>query len=223
MLANQLGVLLAQRQLTIKQVVEDLEISRSALSNMVNNPKANISTVNIDKLCNYLGVSPSNFFIYAPYSFEFYSNFILDKDTKAEDDHAYVFVTSTYKRTETNFSYEVYVRTTDYDVSYSDVPGKYDLYVSIADEDPDDNSLKTIYEELPVAFQNDLSSKLVNEMIRVITANRTNMSLLNTPRKNRNTLNEFIESVDKKDISVAFDLPWIRMKKKLNVKKFIFS
>ena len=68
MLANRLSVLLAERQLTIKKVVNDLGISRSSISNIVNNPQANIATDTIDKICNYLEVTPNDFFAYSPYN-----------------------------------------------------------------------------------------------------------------------------------------------------------
>ncbi|KRN92512.1 helix-turn-helix domain-containing protein [Pediococcus stilesii] len=71
MLANRLNILLAERQLTNKQVVNDTGISRNTISNIVNNPNANISNETIDVLCNYLEISPSDFFEYAPFLIDF--------------------------------------------------------------------------------------------------------------------------------------------------------
>jgi putative transcriptional regulator len=64
MLENRLRILLAERRLKVKQVVEDTGISRSAISNISNNPKANIATKNIDTLCQYFDVTPAEFFEY---------------------------------------------------------------------------------------------------------------------------------------------------------------
>ncbi len=72
MLANRLGVLIAERQLSIKQISEDTGISRNTISNITNNIKANISTEIIDKLCNYLAVTPSEFFCIYPILFRIY-------------------------------------------------------------------------------------------------------------------------------------------------------
>lgn len=68
MLANRLSVLLAERQISIKEVVAETGLSRSAISNIVNNPDANVATATIDLLCLYLGVTPAEFFTYWPYS-----------------------------------------------------------------------------------------------------------------------------------------------------------
>lgn len=74
MLANRLKILLAERDLTIKDVMSAIGLTRPSVSNMVNNPFANVSTKNIDKLCNYLEITPAEFFDYSGwiFSFDFY-------------------------------------------------------------------------------------------------------------------------------------------------------
>lgn len=67
MLANNLNILLAERNLTIKQVVNDTGLSRNTVSNLINKPEGNISIETVDTLCNYLEVDPSSFFDYSPY------------------------------------------------------------------------------------------------------------------------------------------------------------
>ena len=62
MLANRLKILLAERDLSIKDVVNATGLTRPSISNMVNNPFATIAIDNVDKLCNYLEVSPKEFF-----------------------------------------------------------------------------------------------------------------------------------------------------------------
>ena len=61
MLRNRLKILLAERDLSIKNVIENTGISRNVLSNMINKPVANVSTKNMDNLCNYLEITPSEF------------------------------------------------------------------------------------------------------------------------------------------------------------------
>lgn len=71
MLFNRLKILFAERNLTIKDAMEATGLSRNSLSNMINNPSANISTQNIDKLCNFLEITPSAFFDYFPFDINF--------------------------------------------------------------------------------------------------------------------------------------------------------
>lgn len=71
MLANRLKILLAERDLTIKDVMSAIGLTRPSVSNMVNNPFANVSTKNIDKLCNYLEITPAEFFDYSGWIFSF--------------------------------------------------------------------------------------------------------------------------------------------------------
>lgn len=73
MLANRLKILLAERDLSIKDTVSETGISRNTLSNIVNNPFANISTENVDKLCNYLEVAPKDFYDYFPWLFRYFT------------------------------------------------------------------------------------------------------------------------------------------------------
>lgn len=73
MLANRLKILLAERDLTIKKVIEETGISRNVLSNMINKPFSNVSNANIDRLCNFLEISPSDFWVYTPWLFRYFT------------------------------------------------------------------------------------------------------------------------------------------------------
>lgn len=64
MLKNRLRVLLAERQLKIKNVIENTELSRNTVSRILNNEQANIATRIIDELCQYLNITPAEFFVY---------------------------------------------------------------------------------------------------------------------------------------------------------------
>lgn len=66
MLRNRLRILLAERDLKIKDVVNATELTRPTVSNIVNNRSANVSTKNLNKLCNYLEVMPNEFWEYKP-------------------------------------------------------------------------------------------------------------------------------------------------------------
>lgn len=66
MLRNRLKILLAERNLKIKDVVSATELTRPTVSNIVNHRSANVSNDSLDKLCNYLGVTPTEFWEFKP-------------------------------------------------------------------------------------------------------------------------------------------------------------
>lgn len=63
MLKNNLKMLMAERNLTIKDVMKATGLSRVSMSNMINNPYANIALKNVDKLCKLLHVGVNGFYI----------------------------------------------------------------------------------------------------------------------------------------------------------------
>jgi len=77
MLVNRLSLLLTERQLAIKRVVADTHISRNTISNISNNPTANVSTATINRLCQYFSIQPADFFEFVPFDFQY----SLDIDT----------------------------------------------------------------------------------------------------------------------------------------------
>ncbi|KDB00568.1 hypothetical protein LAKU_20c00130 [Apilactobacillus kunkeei EFB6] len=71
MIANRLNILLAERQLTIKDVVENTTLSRNTISNLVNkNMTSSVNLSTLNELCMFLNISPSDFFTYSPYDLE---------------------------------------------------------------------------------------------------------------------------------------------------------
>ena len=66
MLRNRLKILLAERNLKIKDVSNEIGISVNTLSHMSNHRSANVSNDSLDKLCNYLGVTPTEFWEFKP-------------------------------------------------------------------------------------------------------------------------------------------------------------
>lgn len=64
---NRLAVLLAQRMLKAKDVSIATGISRSTLSGLVNNKSKMIQFGTLDTLCQYLKITPAEFFAYDPH------------------------------------------------------------------------------------------------------------------------------------------------------------
>lgn len=73
MIKTNLAVLMAERGLKIADVYEATGISKTTLMAISENTGKGIQYETIDKLCNFLNVSPKDFFVYAPYIFKFHS------------------------------------------------------------------------------------------------------------------------------------------------------
>lgn len=59
---NNIKVLLAERDLSIKDLMNATGLSRNSLSNMANNHEANISLTNLNKLCQVFHCTPNDIY-----------------------------------------------------------------------------------------------------------------------------------------------------------------
>lgn len=162
MLANRLSVLLAERQLTNKQVSNDTQISRNTISNIINNPGANIATDTIDRLCNYLEIDPSDFFEYSPYLITFkYKIDVYDEYDKNADKVplALIHIVSGDNEESFKFIYE---------------PSDY-LNSDIAARDID-GGFEKIYAHLPLSFKTTVISKFIEGAKKFVTDNSIRLS-----------------------------------------------
>lgn len=159
LLANRLKILLAERDLSIKDLMNATGLSRNSLSNMVNNPMANIATDNIDKLCNYLEVSPKEFFDYSGwrFDFEFNSN---DKEEPS------LFVTMKSGKMTRNFS--LFFRY-DYIDPRDPNNGATEEYSMIFAESPNgfDKYFVDVYHQLSPLFQHQVENQLISAAKKV--------------------------------------------------------
>lgn len=64
MIENRLKIILAEKRLKIKNVVENTGLSRNTVSNIINKPRCNISNKTLDSLCCYLEITPGDLFLY---------------------------------------------------------------------------------------------------------------------------------------------------------------
>lgn len=163
MLANRLKILLAERDLSIKDVIEGTGISRNVLSNMINNPYANVSTNNINKLCNFLEVIPNDFYDYFPWNFKLghslkeklpsfqdqeicVGNFLVRgvSGHKIADTGSYIFL----KRNHKNTIYD------------------YDLEISL--KNPSSSSFKDLYEEMSPLFKHSIEEAIRKDITKLV-------------------------------------------------------
>lgn len=70
MLRNNLAKLMIDRGITATQLFNDTGIARSTISKISNNNTDKISMSTIDKICNYLRVTPADFFDFIPFEFD---------------------------------------------------------------------------------------------------------------------------------------------------------
>ncbi|WP_432719122.1 helix-turn-helix domain-containing protein [Pectinatus frisingensis] len=69
MLFINLKVLLAERNIRITQLSKDTGISRTTITALCNNTSQGIQFDTLNKICNYLRITPQDFFLYAPYDY----------------------------------------------------------------------------------------------------------------------------------------------------------
>lgn len=211
MLANRLNTLLAERQLTIKQVVDETGISRSSISNIVNNPSANISTEVIDTLCRYLEISPTDFFIYAPY----------DIRIAIDGDELYFDVVD--KKQEKIYSLYLIISDNEWGMESDQHLDKFDLFFDIKNEDYDyNNEMEQVYEDLPVTFQTMITNEVLKKASELLK-NKQKISSLEIPSEPKNSfpiskqisLESFIQSFKSESMHVSIKLPWTSINKKI--------
>ncbi|KRK95076.1 helix-turn-helix domain-containing protein [Companilactobacillus futsaii] len=211
MIANKLNVLLAERQLSIKEVVEDTGLSRNSISNISNNVSANISTDTIDILCNYLGVAPKDFFEYSPLR--------INVEPLFDNNEARIVVKTKQKRKEFSYFYDITFKDSDFDNENEVRNKKHDLYLDVYTEYLEDEFLQ-IFNKLPVGFQNDITKKFIvaienilnSEYIKNIYAEK----LLEENKKMKfkeMKLQELLKSIKKDKITLSIKFNWIDVTK----------
>ena len=82
MLKSNLSVLMAERGLKIVDLYNATGISKNTLMSLSENTSKGVQFETVDKLCNYLGVTPADFFVYAPYIVDIK----FEKDAKEKDE-----------------------------------------------------------------------------------------------------------------------------------------
>lgn len=180
MIRNRLNILLAERNLTIKDVNENTGLSRTTISNMINGISDGLQMKTLDILCNYLEVTPSDFFDYAPFIYKFYS--------KQNEDYEVVI------EIKSGDSLLTYWYSTSYDSKEAYLENesrieKYDLYITIYSDYTKDPFLDNIYNKLSVTLKNDFKTDfcefITKEMSKKISTNvpENLIDLIDTKKK----------------------------------------
>ena len=164
MLANNLKVLLAERNLKIKDVIEHTSLSRNTISNIINRPCSNIATNTIDELCNYLNIYPKDFFIYSPYFIRY-----------IEDEHYLIIEYQNHKYKcdidikKVNFNDLKGVTKESLKKSYKGniqlIEKVFDFFTTRVINNKDFN-FEDMFNNLPFVFKDEISHKLIDIYIR---------------------------------------------------------
>lgn len=158
MLKSNLSVLMAERGLKIAKVYEDTGISKTTLMALSENTGKGVQFDTVDKLCNYLGVTPSDFFAYVPVIWD------MSISKREKTPHDYIVVT--VKNSKLKRSYQLHVFF--YSAENYDFPienEKFDLWMKVNVEKSDtynEDDFFGMLEAFPITFENDFRNDIVN-------------------------------------------------------------
>ncbi|HDA1076624.1 TPA: helix-turn-helix transcriptional regulator [Staphylococcus aureus] len=160
MIQSRLSVLMAERGLKISDLYEETGISKTTLMAVAENTGKGVQFDTVDKLCNFLGVTPCEFFDYSPYIVE-------TKKSNFSEGNLEGFEIKIKKQNyEKYFNLDIYIFSGD---SY-DIPlkkGEFDYYISLVLQDSDHYSEHEFYHfltNMSISFRIDFINKLIEKV-----------------------------------------------------------
>ncbi|MDU0462082.1 MULTISPECIES: helix-turn-helix domain-containing protein [Staphylococcus] len=165
MIQSKLSVLMAERGLKISDLYEETGISKTTLMALAENSGKGVQFDTIDKLCNYLDITPCEFFDYAPYMIN-----IDDADfSSGSEEFNNISITlkkQFYKRT---FYISIYVfDATEKFIILPTDDKNIDFYVRVDLEGSDSYNNEDFYSflsDLSVNFKTNLINEILNRSI----------------------------------------------------------
>ena len=170
MLRNNLAKLMIDRGITATQLFNDTGIARSTISKISNNNTDKISLSTIDKICNYLHVTPADFFDFIP--FEFDVKVLFEKFDSYEELEEYFKKFFDYK-SETTFEVILNVHAHNQrqsiffngSVKVESIGGKSVLLTDVTFSlSPKSENSVEIVNNMPIRFQTDILEKIKSEI-----------------------------------------------------------
>ncbi|WP_241681477.1 helix-turn-helix domain-containing protein [Ligilactobacillus salivarius] len=165
MIKSNLAVLMAERGLKIADVYNDTGISKTTLMALSENKGKGIQFETIDKLCNYLNISPQDFFVYSPFLVEYIENEngLFLKLVSGDKINNFYFNFDVSKDSELDFSTKMI---------FSNNPSKkYDFYLIVGIEEGRDE-LEKIYNNLNIIFKRELINNIFKHSINWFIENK---------------------------------------------------
>ncbi len=160
MIQSRLSVLMAERGLKISDLYEETGISKTTLMAVAENTGKGVQFDTVDKLCNFLGVTPCEFFDYSPYIVE------TKKRNFSEGNLEGFEIRIKKQNYEKYFNLDIYIFSGD---SY-DIPlkkGEFDYYISLVLQDSDHYSEHEFYHfltNMSISFRIDFINKLIEKV-----------------------------------------------------------
>lgn len=163
MIKSRLPILLAERNLKITKVSNDTGISRTTLTSLSTDSSQGIQFDTLNKLCNYLKVTPGELFLYIPFDIE-----VSDFDNKKYDDEqGNIFFTLRIKNNnneiDCDFSAHIIISMNQIYVGYE--VGRYLDEELQEKQEKKFNDIKKFLFALPIQFLNDINKEIQDQIL----------------------------------------------------------
>lgn len=173
MIKNRLSILLAERNLTAAKVYEETKISKSTLSSLVNNANEGLQTKTLDTLCNFLEITPCDFFEYLDFIYEISVEYekkdfvgYADKTFALQN---YLSLTIVFKKGKNviGFEFPLTVTNEPYDSDqWFDKSVNY--FISNHGYSDQSESVANYIESMPITFKTDFTNTLAKKISSAI-------------------------------------------------------
>lgn len=163
MIKSRLGVLMAERSLKISDVYNETGISKTTLMAIADNTGKGVQYETVDRLCNYLGVTPCEFFEYSPYMIDLSTYF------KHEGDMSNLTLRIKKQSYEKNFYFTLSINSDPYYFPIDKDDYKAIISINIEHADLYDNEeFYKFLDDLTVSFRTDFLNELVYKSKKII-------------------------------------------------------
>ncbi|UXV41642.1 helix-turn-helix domain-containing protein [Staphylococcus simulans] len=160
MIKSRLSVLMAERGLKIADLYEETGISKTTLMAIAENTGKGVQFDTVDKLCNFLGVTPCEFFDYSPYIVE------AQKSNFTEGNLKGIEIKIKKQNYEKEFNLDIYVYSgNSYDIPFK--KGEFDYYITLglqSSEHYTDDEFYKFLSNMNISFRTDFINKLIKEV-----------------------------------------------------------
>lgn len=160
MIQSRLSVLMAERGLKISDLYEETGISKTTLMAIAENTGKGVQFDTVDKLCNFLGVTPCDFFDYSPYIVETQKSDFIEGNLKG------IEIKIKKQNYEKYFNLDIYVYSCDsYDIPFK--KGEFDYYITLGLQSSDhytDDEFYKFLSNMNISFRTDFINKLIQEV-----------------------------------------------------------
>ena len=166
MIQSRLSVLMAERGLKISDLYEETGISKTTLMAIAENTGKGVQYDTVDKLCNFLGVTPCEFFEYSPYPVSF------RMDKIKSDRNIPIDYTITIKNQ--NYEKLFYLYVFIYLGNSYDIPVRKDEFKAYIDinlessEHYNDEEFYNFISYLTISFRTDFINKIIGSITSLL-------------------------------------------------------